>query len=149
MLNFKESTIEQSLDKKNIRHYFQKRCFESNDLKYSVYYGNIQYDNAIISLTIDIDESEYSSIYYKVGEMSNNFNRVELLDLLNIKSATNHILKYYIAPKSNEIMAKITYLQKNDNFDADYFTSLIEIGIINTSNDIKDMIKLESFKPLG
>ncbi len=142
MLNLKNSTIENALVSNDLMKYFKKRELNHDDVDYIVYYTNLKFNDNKFSVTLDLDGSEYTTIYYTLGTLNDESKAAALAEKLNEKSAYSKLLTYYKHPKNNSIMAKISYLSNGLNFDGDYFVSLIERGLYNISVDIKVILTL-------
>ena len=142
MLKLKDSTIENALITKDLMKYFKKKEISHEDVEYIAYYTNLKFNEDKFSVTLDLDGTEYTTIYYTIGSLNDASKASALAEKLNEKSAYSKLLTYYKHPKNNLIMAKISYFCDAAHFNGDYFVSLIERGLYNVSVDTKVILTL-------
>lgn len=92
---------------------------------------NIKNGRCVIS--IDLDDRVFNAIHYFLGNLENPGKKQKMLDLLNELNKTSLMTKYYL-DDNDSIMARVTYIIPNDDFDGSFFVSLIT----NAFNNIAD-----------
>ena len=142
MLKLKDAAINESLISKDLMKYFTKKELTIKDTDYIVYHTNLKFNDDKFSVTIDVDGTEYTTIYYKIGTLNDESKAANLAIKLNEKSALSKLVTYYKHPSKNVIMGKISYLANKESFNGDYFVSLIERGLYNISIDSKIILTL-------
>lgn len=98
---------------------------EENDFILFQTEQNIKNDRCLISTALD--DRIYNSIHYFLGHLGNPGKKQQMLDLMNDINKEGLMIKYYL-DEGDAIMARITYMVPNEEFDANFFVNLITAG---------------------
>lgn len=81
-----------------------------------------------------LDDRIYNSIHFFLGNLGNPGKKQKMLDLMNDLNKDGLMIKYYL-DEDDAIMARITYIVPNEEFDGDFFVNLMTLSYNIISND--------------
>ena len=93
--------------------------------------------DCIISLSLN--GGNLAPIYYCIGRLDNLHKKNDLLNLINAFNEENLVLNFFLH-EDNTIMARITYISNEKNFNAYDYISLIEVGFKSIEDNYYDKI---------
>ncbi len=99
----------------------------SEERDYVLFQAEQTIKNGRCLITTTIDDRIYNSIHYFLGHLSNPGKKQKMLDLMNELNKEGLMVKYYLED-DDAIMARITYIVPNDDFDASFFVNLLTVG---------------------
>lgn len=98
---------------------------EENDFIVFQTQQNIKNGRCLISIALD--DRIYNSIHFFLGNLGNPGKKQKMLDLMNDMNKEGLMVKYYL-DEDDAIMARVTYITSNEEFDGDFFVSLISLA---------------------
>ncbi|QJA07522.1 hypothetical protein HF520_00525 [Romboutsia sp. CE17] len=117
----KKSRVLQALEEIGLRQIFEITNETSNGvlIQCEQTMGN---GKCVISL--ELNDRPFSCIYYSLGKLTNLGKKDNMIELFNSFNEDNVLLKFYL-DSNNCIMAMVTYIATEDEFNGDSYSSLI------------------------
>ena len=120
---FKKNAVLRALKEEELDTLFQVVTDEDN---YVLLQANQNMKNGNCLISLSIEDRAFNTIHYCIGSLDNPGKKENILDLLNRLNDESLMIKYYLS--NNSIMARVSYIATDENFDAREFVYLTVPG---------------------